>query len=254
MKKSNVFWGIFFIFCAVYVIANRLGFMEGISILTIILTILFVITLIKSIYKINFWGILFSMAFLAIIYDEQLQIEEITPWPVLVAALLGSIGLSLIFSKSIMRRKNYQYNHFINSSSNYTGSYAEMGGADENESSGKSDSVNEKRIYVNTNFGTSIKYVDSDCFEYGEVRCNFSNVKIYFDNTIMAKGNAALHINVHFGSVEIYVPKNWKVVDLTVSSFSGKNNSADAELNEDIKSTLSITGEVSFGSVNVKYL
>ena len=71
----------------------------------------------------------------------------------------------------------------------------------------------------------------------------------------MAKGNATLHINVHFGSVEIYVPRNWRVVDLTASSFSGKKNSADdIELNNDIKSTLSITGEVSFGSINVKYL
>ena len=43
--------------------------------------------------------ILFSIAFICIIYDDWLGITALTPWTVLGAALLGSIGLSLIFKK-----------------------------------------------------------------------------------------------------------------------------------------------------------
>ena len=43
---------------------------------------------------------LFSLAFLIIVNDELLGLEAITPWPVLGAALLGSLGLNLLFPKS----------------------------------------------------------------------------------------------------------------------------------------------------------
>ena len=48
---------------------------------------------------------LFSLAFAAILFDEALGIEAITPWPVLGAALLGTIGLNMIFNKN-KRDKN----------------------------------------------------------------------------------------------------------------------------------------------------
>jgi hypothetical protein len=47
---------------------------------------------VKSLLRINFAGILFSIAFICIIYDKQLGITAATPWTVLIAALLGSIG------------------------------------------------------------------------------------------------------------------------------------------------------------------
>ena len=53
--------------------------------------------MIKSIFKRNFSGILFPIAFICIIFDDKLGITAITPWTVLIAAALGSLGLSMIF-------------------------------------------------------------------------------------------------------------------------------------------------------------
>mgnify|MGYP006893000712 FL=1 len=47
----------------------------------------------------EFLGNPVSIAFICIIYDDWLGITALTPWTVLGAALLGSIGLSLIFKK-----------------------------------------------------------------------------------------------------------------------------------------------------------
>ena len=51
---------------------------------------IFYLALFKGIRNVNFWEILFSIAFICIIYDDQLGITALTPWTVLGAALLGS--------------------------------------------------------------------------------------------------------------------------------------------------------------------
>ncbi len=61
--------------------------------ISIILTIFIVAIAIKSLATRNVSVLMFSIVFLCIIYSETLGIESITPWPVLGAALLLSIGL-----------------------------------------------------------------------------------------------------------------------------------------------------------------
>ena len=96
-KGKNIFWGLLFVLGAVFILVNRLGYFEGISIVTVIFTIIIAGALIDSIFHRSFGGILFSLAFLCILYDELLGIENLTPWPVLAAALCGTIGLNMIF-------------------------------------------------------------------------------------------------------------------------------------------------------------
>ena len=97
MKSSKVFWGIFFILAAVYVVISKFGILPDIGVFSIILTVFFLWLFVEGIRNVNFWEILFSIAFICIIYDKPLGITALTPWTVLGAAFLGSIGLSLIF-------------------------------------------------------------------------------------------------------------------------------------------------------------
>ena len=95
MKRENIFWGLFFILAALFMLVGRLDFFEGLSFFKIFGTLLLVGWLGHSLSKRDYGGILFSIAFLCILYDEFLGIEELTPWPVLGAAMFGSIGLSM---------------------------------------------------------------------------------------------------------------------------------------------------------------
>ena len=97
MKKEKIFWGLFFILAGMFLIVSRLGYFTEINIFSLVLTIFLIACMIKSVRHLNFAGILFPAAFLCIIYDEVLGITQITPWPVLGAALFASIGLSIIF-------------------------------------------------------------------------------------------------------------------------------------------------------------
>ena len=80
-----------------YVVISKFGILPDIGVFSIILTVFFLWLFVEGIRNVNFWEILFSIAFICIIYDEPLGITALTPWTVLGAAFLGSIGLSLIF-------------------------------------------------------------------------------------------------------------------------------------------------------------
>lgn len=100
MKNKNLFWGLFFILAAVLIIVNNLGYFEEISVFKVTVTIILIAVLLKSIRYLSYWGILFPIAFLCIIYAKQWNITALTPGPVLLTALLGSIGLSILFKKN----------------------------------------------------------------------------------------------------------------------------------------------------------
>lgn len=97
MKKRNILWGIFFIVMAMIVAVSKLGILPDVGVFALLATVFLVWMTADGVRHRNFYESLFAVAFLCIIYDKPLGIEALTPWTVLVAALLLSIGLSLLF-------------------------------------------------------------------------------------------------------------------------------------------------------------
>lgn len=233
MKKERIFWGVFFILGAVFILAAGMGLIQGIGVWSLIGTVFFVAILIKSLIKIRFFGIFFSLAFLGIIYAQPLGISGIVPWPVLGAALLISIGCSMIFPK-----KNRCAFHVEHGSSQHFDNII-------NEPD--SDTVN-----YSISFGSSIKYINTDDFKSANLECSFGALKIYFDNAIMQGPEAYVYVENSFGGVELYIPKSWKVVSQIDNSFGGvdeKGRSMPEGLH-----TLYLKGENSFGGITIVYI
>ena len=232
MRKERVFWGVFLILGAIVLLISKLGYFSDVNVFSLLMSIALVAMIIKSIMRISFTGILFPLAFLAIIYDDKLGITEITPWPVLFAALLGSIGLSLIFNKGPKKSKIY-----VNGDSDNT----------------KTINVDDEgHINLETSFGSSIKYVNTDKFEYANLSCSFGNMKIYFDNTTMARESAVVNIDISFAGLQMYIPRTWKVENKVGASFGAveEKNRIDSV----ITNTLILTGDVSFSGVEIFYI
>lgn len=232
MKKERIFWGLFLIFGAVFLLVSNMGLIEGVGFWTVIGTIFFVAMLIKSIFSVEFTGIFFSIAFLGIIYDEQLHIEQITPWPILGAALLLSIGFGMIFHK---------HSHKCWKNESYHTEYEQV-----------VDEVDGNTIKFDVNFGSVIKYVNSDDFQKASLDCSFASMKVYFDNAMMQHEQAEIYVDVSFGGVELFVPKTWTVVNQIHSSFGGvdeKNHGTPDGVH-----TVYLTGENSFAGVTIIYV
>lgn len=238
MKKRHfnadkLFWGFCFLAGAVALILSKLDYLPSLALVQILLTIFFVWTLIKGLVHVNFGEILFSLAFLACLYDKILGITELTPWTVLAAALLGTIGLSLLFP-----RKRSWHVH-----------------SQPQRDPEVIDVPDDQVIQYENSFGASIKYINSDNFQAAQLKTSFGEMKAYFDNAIIQQGNAQVTLKVSFGNMVLYVPKTWQVIDNTAVSF-GDVDIKNSELcqHQPGGPILYLTGEVSFGSAVIFYI
>ena len=97
MKKKNIAWGLFFIFlAAVYLVISSTGMELGVGLPGIFMTVLFVWLFVEGIKDVNFYSIVFAIAFICILYRKPLGLEKLglTSWTILGAALLLSIRRS----------------------------------------------------------------------------------------------------------------------------------------------------------------
>ena len=229
MKKEKIFWGLFFICAAIFMLVGRMGIFVGVNIFSIFITIFLVACLVKSIMHVEFGGILFSLAFLAIIYDRQLGIETITPWPILGAAVFGTIGLSMIFHNK-HHWSHYHHEEYFNTV----------------------EEDNSNAVDVNASFGSVVKYVNSDDFERANINCTFGAAKVYFDHAMIPSGSAVINLHVSFAGVELYIPRTWKVVnnaDVSFGAIDEKNRSAGMDT-----PVVTLIGSSSFAGIQIIYV
>ena len=216
-NSGKILWGLFFILAAVYVVVSKLWIMPEISVFSVLLTVFFIWLFLNGIRNVNFWEILFSIAFMT----------------VLGAALLGSIGLSLIFKKKSGHSPSISF-EFDSDSDNEDGKY--IG----------------ENIKIDNNFGTAIKYVNSDNFCMADVDNSFGSLTVYFDNAIIQSGSAKIKVDNSFGETNLYIPKEWKTENNLGQAFGSVKTHGVCEGSSN--NTLKLKGETSFGEINIYYI
>lgn len=237
-KKSNILWGATLIVVAVILVLSQLGVLGGakIGIWTLLATAFLVIILVKSIFSLSFSGILFPLAFLCILYDDILGITALTPWTVLIVALLGSIGLSMIFKP---HKKHY--------------SFCSVTGGDDWNASEIIDETDGDVFTCNTSFGSCIKYINSENLVKGYVSASFGGVKVYFDKAFIQGEYAEICIDGSFCGIELYIPKEWTItnqVDVMLAGIDEKNPRQHVGGG----SHLLLTGNLKFSGVEIVYI
>ncbi|MFD3157944.1 hypothetical protein ACFIJ5_13900 [Haloimpatiens sp. FM7330] len=232
MKKDRIFWGLSLILVGAFLIISKIGYFPDVNVFSLLLTVFLVVIAVKSLFRLNFGGVLFPIAFICIIYDKQLGITNITPWTVLIAALLGSIGFSMIFNK---------HNRCIRTHYDC-----------EDYKFEKIDVEDESHVRFKNSFGASTKYINTDNFEQADFDCSFGAMKVYFDNAVMSNENAVFRIDASFSGIELYIPKTWNVDDKTkvfLGSVSEKNRNSQPTTN-----TLTLIGDINFAGVEIIYI
>lgn len=227
MKKDNVFWGVLLVLAAVYIIINNLGFMPDVNVVRLGLAVVCVAIFIKSLARLEFGGMLFSLAVLAILFDRQLGITSLTPWPVLMAALFGSIGLNMIFGGSGRHRPEKKSDWDLKGREYVSG----------------------EEIYIQGRFNGYKKTISSDNFTRAKISCKFGGMEISFDDAIIQSGTAIVELDVSFSGIELYIPQSWRVVNETDGTFGGfdEHRAHSAESGP----TIVFRGKIRFGGVEI---
>ena len=234
-NKKSTFWGIFLLVAAAFIIAGNLGVFGDISVWTVGFSVVLAAWFITSLFKLSFGGMLFSLAFAAMLFDETLGIEAITPWPVLCAALLGTIGLNMIFRK---KKKDkffgVKMGHGINGQI-----------VDE-------QFVDDEMFKCESAFGSSVKYVSSCALRHAKLESSFGSLTVYFDEAKLGNDPVNIYVENSFGKMVLYVPKEWNT-DVNVDRAFGSFNENGRPTREDSKKVY-IQGESNFGQLEINYI
>ena len=235
---KRLFWGILLLVGAVALVLNRLGYLGGlldvVSVWDIILSVFFLVTLVEGVSKGRIGEVLFSVAFLINIHDTLLGLEAITPWTTLGAALLGTIGLKMLFPKA---GKKHGGKIIINGETHEGGICEE--------------SRNGNTIDYQNAFSSAVKYVGGD---FGKVNVEnaFGSMQVYFTDAQPIDGTAKVNVDSAFGAVILYVPSGWKVVTKTEHVLG--STTERGKCNPDGTTVLYVSAEAVFGKFEIRYI
>lgn len=228
----KVFWGVLFLLGAAALIVGNLGYLEEFNFWTVLLSIGLIGLFVEGLLGRNFGTMLFSLAFLGIVNGKLLGLEEITPWALLGAALLGSIGLNMLFPKKD-RWKEQWNKRTVNEETKTEGSYGE-------------------NVNFEVTFGGAVRYVTSTELRSIKADCSFGSLEIYLNNAILKEHQAMVNVDCSFGSVVLYVPSDWKVLQQAKASLGGIDEKGFQSAKGE--NTLIISGSVSFGALEIRYI
>jgi predicted membrane protein len=227
-NTKRILWGIIFVAAAVLMITSSLGYLHGIGFWQIAFSFIWGALVISGIMNLSPFSIFFGFAFLSIVWDSELGIEELTPWPVLFAALFLTIGVYLIFgSKTRHYKKNWEKK------------YVPKGSAYENG----------ERIYVKTKFGGSEKYIESDKLVSLDIDTRFGGTEVFMDKATAAGDTVVVRVNCVCGGIELRVPHNWYIENQTNCTIGGVDFPHRDSAVNDVKMIL--VGSVKLGGIEL---
>lgn len=230
-KRKRVFWGIILIAGALVMLFSRLKPFAGIGFWHVMFSVLLAMIFLDGIRKRSFGQILFSLAFLIIVNDKLLHLEAITPWPVLLAALVMTIGLRMLFP-GFRRKREWDVSW---STSRMLPEAERPEGA----------------VSYNNTFGNTVKYITGEVAEV-YLKNSFGEMEAYFNDARLKGGAGRIHVENSFGAVQLYVPGDWRVI-LDLDTAFG-NVDQTGENNPSGENTLYLDGEVGFGELTVHYI
>ena len=236
MKHRNYFWGIFLLVAAIFIITGQVGAFGQIGFWSIAATVLLAAMCISSLFYLNFFGALLSMALLYLIYQQPLHLVEISFWLLLLAAALASMGLSMIFHGHRHACRRDRWHHRWH------------GGEDTPEN------IDGNEILVKSSFNESCKYLRAESLKTAQLISSFGKLSVYFDQVRLSPEGAQVNVDVSFGEMSLYLSKNWLVYDKIHTGFGAVHNDMRNTAPEVDAPALTLTGSVSFGSLEIHYI
>lgn len=231
---KNVFWGLLLILAAAFIVLGQFDVFGDVSGVTIFFGICLGAWFISSMFKLSWGGMLFSAAFEIILFDEALGLEELTPWPVLFAALLATIGMNLLIKKKsrkpekdIRINKNKQGNPNVDL-----------------------DDATSFRCEVA--FGSVVKYVTNKELKHASLDNSFGSLMVYFDTATLGGGMAIAELDNSFGKITIFVPKEWDT-RVEIEKTFGKVIE-EGHKKGDSDNIFVVRGSSTFGNVYIRYI
>lgn len=235
MKHSNWFWGIFFLAAGFFVIACQVGTFAYLGFWSIAATVLLAAVLVSSLPECNFFGITVPIALLYTIYWQPLGWPRVSVWLLLLAAVLVATGLYMIFRPHTHHWTHHFHDH-------------------EEIHEGAAENIDGNDILVRASFSESCKYLQADRLRKARLIASFGKLSVYFDQVRLDPAGAVVELNASFGEMVLYLPGSWNVVDRIYTGTGAVNTDEHRSQPDPNAPTVTLTGNVSFGQLKIRYV
>jgi predicted membrane protein len=251
-RASKWAWGFFWLLIPALILANYFGGFVELGVWSIAVGALALLIMFHCIASLSFASLPLPIATLYYIFQVPLELPMISFWTLVLVTIPVIIALHLLLPRRfgsgkfvVMGLDGFDGNKDRKRGRRNGG----VGGGSVTQIT-EGDDDNNPRISVS--FGGASRYLHSDCLETAELNCSFGGLEVYFDHVQLSPNGAEVYVNCSFGAVEMYVPSDWRVIDEMSASLGG------VDVNKHLLSaapdapTLTVTGNVSFGGVEVK--
>lgn len=242
-RTKKILWGLGFLLAAALIIV---GNFYDIPVSDILIMAAMAVLLIEGITRRYFALILFPVAILLIVNSERLGIAQISPWSILLAALLGSIGLNVLFPRC--GRHWGIHGRISENDGGINGKGGQRGYSTEEYV--QADAGGEVRL--ENNFGETVKYLTGGMLEQVRLENNFGSMSVYFDNAVLKNHTACVRAECNFGKMVLYIPSSWNVVRKGSTALG--NIREKGSCNPHGEDTLDLRAEASFGEIVICYV
>jgi len=251
MRFDRIFWGLAFLLLAGYLVAVAvLSFPVIISAWRIIAGLLLLYALGHAVRRVNYFGMLISLAALYWLFAPILNIFRLHFVPLFGAAIMLSLALYILFGSSGRRRRSRLYwesktkwdrdnhNHDCNGGVKYF--------VDERKDMDGDD------VYRRVNFGVSEVYLHSENLSKATFECLCGEMRVYLNGAKLSHEGAKITVDCTMGELKLYVPRAWKVkedIEVMLGSAQEKGRCEGSDGPE-----LTVRGSVRMGSAVIIYV
>lgn len=246
-KWSRIFWGVGLIAAAVFLVIDQLHLLPfTIGFWAIFWTVVFVASLITSVINKNLYGAIFSIAFLVIVYAKPLHISALSPWTILLVAILVSAGISLIFRNSFKptiiingKKVNANWSDLINK--NFKA---------DDVITDNSFGVDSDNVVISGKMTEASRYIHSQNLKTITIDSTMGEVSVYLDDAKAAGDEVIMNVNTSMCDVNVYIPSDWQVENNMQNNFSD----VDIDHSEGTGTKLILQGKNTMGDLNIKHV
>lgn len=249
VKLNRSLLGIGFIAAAVFLVMDQLHlFPFTLGFWSIFWTVIFGAALITAIVNRRIYSSIFSAAFLLIIYAKPLHIQALAPWTILLAAILLSLGIRLLYKKS------FSPTIVVNGQKvdvNWSDlKHGRLFKGRKNIMDDTSFGVDSDNVVISSSMSDVSRYVHSQNLRTITIDSSMSDINVYLDDAKAAGDEVIVNFNLSMGDVNLYIPKNWQVDN----QLAGSLGDVEADYVAGDGPRLVLKGRASMSDITIKHV
>lgn len=237
MKKHNLLPGFILILIAVVMMGSAMGFIPDIPWFKLFCSGFLVVWCVKALLDRDFFGTFMSASIIAWLFDEELMIDHLTPFPLLAAAACLGIGLNMIIGK----KEKIVHVGYQNGDGIKVETYNDAK---------REEWTDGRHVSLENTFNSTSKYVNSTAFSSAKLENDFGSANVYFNNANVYNGEATIELQNNFGKMNIYIPSKWRATISQNSTFGHVGIFGEPNRDMDAPHVI-IKASSNFGELNI---